>query len=249
MAYEGYADLLYDLARQVTRHLLSRHSREDAGKILRMHEKEILERVHKQLQRHVWSKTSTEVQVTVVRGFTLLKSTAYTAQAGVPPHDFRTPPSDRLRISQYVFSGFSRCLYAIQKFDADAERKLGVILDRDALKWFRPARGQFAIVYRTGGEEGTYQPDFVAETAGAILILECKHARELEEPEVVAKRDAAVTWCGQATRYTAAHGGKPWLYVLVPHDVVAQNRSLQSFAETYTVADPSLPGTAAMPQA
>jgi type III restriction enzyme len=40
-----------------------------------------------------------------------------------------------------VFGGFQRCLYATQKFQSDSERKLAIILDREALKWFKPARG------------------------------------------------------------------------------------------------------------
>ena len=33
-------------------------------------------------------------------------------------------------------------LYTLQKFDSEAERLLSVILDRDSLKWFKPAKGQ-----------------------------------------------------------------------------------------------------------
>ena len=46
-------------------------------------------------------------------------------------------------MAKYLFSGFTRCLYPVQKFDSDAERKLAVILERDASKWFKPAKGQF----------------------------------------------------------------------------------------------------------
>jgi type III restriction enzyme len=34
-----------------------------------------------------------------------------------------------------LFGGFQRCLYSIQKFQSDSERKLAIILDREALKW------------------------------------------------------------------------------------------------------------------
>ena len=44
-------------------------------------------------------------------------------------------------MAKYLFGGFERCLDPVQKFDSDAERKLAIILERDALKWFRPARG------------------------------------------------------------------------------------------------------------
>jgi type III restriction enzyme len=53
-------------------------------------------------------------------------------------------------MAKYLFGGFQRCLYPVQKFDSDSERKLAVILEREALKWFKPAKGQFQIYYQNG---------------------------------------------------------------------------------------------------
>ncbi len=75
-------------------------------------------------------------------------------------------------MSRYLFGGFSRCLYPTQKFQSDAERKLAVILERESLKWFKPAKGQFQLFYQSGIEHLEFQPDFVAETRQAIYILE-----------------------------------------------------------------------------
>ena len=36
---------------------------------------------------------------------------------------------------------------------------------------------------------------------------------------MIAKRDAAVKWCKQASDHAATYGGKPWEYLLIPHDV------------------------------
>ncbi|GAB6904518.1 hypothetical protein DESC_720460 [Desulfosarcina cetonica] len=49
-------------------------------------------------------------------------------------------------------------------FHSEAERKLAAILEGDALKWFKPAKGQFQIIYRHGADHFEYIPDFVAET-------------------------------------------------------------------------------------
>ena len=46
--------------------------------------------------------------------------------------------------------GFSRCLYPLQKFDSDTERKFAVLLERDADKWLKPAKGQFQMFYKLG---------------------------------------------------------------------------------------------------
>jgi len=74
------------------------------------------------------------------------------------------------RIRQMLFGGFQKCLYPLQKFHSDTERRFAVILERDAQKWFRPAKGQFQIYYQLGAVQAEYIPDFVAETDDVILI-------------------------------------------------------------------------------
>jgi len=117
----------------------------------------------------------------------------------------------------------------VQKFDSDTERQLSIILEREAIKWFRPARGQFQIYYRTSNGEQEYQPDFVAETDDAIYMLEPKARKEMEVADVLAKKMAAVQWCKNASDFAGTHGGKPWIYLLIPHDAIAANMTLKGF--------------------
>jgi type III restriction enzyme len=140
-------------------------------------------------------------------------------------------------MAKYLFGDFSRCLYPVQKFHSEAERLLAVILDREALKWFRPAKGQFQLFYRWNGNHVEYQPDFVAESEDAVYMLEPKAQNQMNEPEVLAKKEAAIRWCEQATGYAQAHGGKPWRYALIPHSGIAENMTLQGFIGTFAVLD------------
>ncbi|MFK5927307.1 MAG: hypothetical protein QM483_11800 [Desulfuromusa sp.] len=39
-----------------------------------------------------------------------------------------------------------------------------------------------------------------------------------------------VKWCGHATDHAQSNGGKPWQYLIVPHDVVADNMTLAGLA-------------------
>lgn len=226
MAYDEHADLLYDLASQVVNHLLATHPEYGVRKILRLHQKEIARFVHAQMQTHFWQDTAVEYEVVVTRGFTELRKSAYTAAAGEAPLDFRQSPSDKANMARYLFGGFQKCLYPTQKFQSDAERKLAVILDREAQKWFKPARGQFQLFYRSGTELQEYQPDFVAETDDSILMLEPKASNQMSEPEVLAKRDSATEWCRHASNHAVGYGGKPWRYALIPHDAIAENMTL-----------------------
>ena len=138
-------------------------------------------------------------------------------------------------MAKHLFGGFKKCLYPVQKFQSDAERKLSVILEREASRWFKPARGQFQIYYKSGADHPEYQPDFVAETDDTIYMLEPKARNEMTDPEVLAKRDVAVKWCKQASDHAASYGGKPWQYLLIPHDAIAENMSVTGLAAQFAV--------------
>ncbi|MHB8903106.1 MAG: DEAD/DEAH box helicase [Thermoguttaceae bacterium] len=236
ICYDEHADLLYDLAGQMVRHLRSYlNTEDDVRNVLQYYHRPLGEFIHAQMLDHHWEKTA-GYDVEIRRGFTELKAGAYTATAENPIRDFRETVTDRSRIAQFVFGGFQRCLYAAQKFQSDTERKLAIILDRDSAKWFKPAVGQFQIFYASGLDQREYQPDFVAETADAIYMLESKARNEMTDQNVLAKRDAAVQWCEHATKHALANNGKGWHYVLMPHDAIAENMTLTGLAREYTVA-------------
>ncbi len=234
VSYDDHADLLYDLATQTVSHFRTalKYSDDDIRKVLRVHQKAIAEFIHSQMMQHYWEET-TGYEVVVNRGFTELKESAYTAWAKDTVLDFRNPPADKGKIGQFVYSGFARCLYRLQKFQSDTERKMAIVLDRDSSRWFRPAKGQFQIFYKAGHDQQEYQPDFVAETEDSIFMIETKGASSMTDAEVLAKRDAGSRWCQNASGYAAQHGGKPWKYLLVPHDAVMENMTLEGFAARY----------------
>jgi type III restriction enzyme len=82
-------------------------------------------------------------------------------------------------------------LYPAVKFDSDTERRFSIILERDAQKWLKPAKGQFQIIYQEGYQHSEYVPDFVAETAKRIYMVETKARSELADPIVLSKKKAA----------------------------------------------------------
>lgn len=235
VAYDNHADLLYDLATQTVQHFQAYLSEEDTGKVLRLHKREIAKFIHVQMQQHYWEE-KVDYEVVVSKGFTDLKSSAYTASATEPPLDFRQSPSDKSNMAKYLFGGFTRCLFPAQKFQSESERILAVILDRHAKKWFKPAKGQFQLFYKSGTDHPEYQPDFVAETEETIYMLEPKAKNQMADADVLAKRDAAVKWCQHASTHTATCGGKPWKYVLIPHDAIAENMTLSGLASQFSTS-------------
>ncbi|CAJ3526933.1 DEAD/DEAH box helicase [Burkholderia pseudomallei] len=226
--YFAHADLLYDLAGQMVSHLRSYLSEEEAISVLDRDRRPIARDIHAQMMTHFWEE-ATEYEVQVSRGFTELKPCNYTATAGQTAHHFRETVTETSRIKQMLFGGFARCLYPLQKFDSDTERRFAIILDRDTAKWLKPAKGQFQIYYKLGTEQPEYIPDFVGETESAILMVETKARTDVNSYEVQAKAAAAARWCKHASDYAATVGTKPWKYLLVPHDEINESKRLSDF--------------------
>ena len=226
--YFTHADLLYDLAGQLVQHLLGYLSEDETRSVLDRDRRLIAREIHAQMMAHFWEQATSYV-VQVSRGFTELKPCNYTATAGQTAHHFRETLVETSRIKQMLFGGFERCLYPLQKFDSDTERRFCIILERDSLKWFKPAKGQFRIYYKLGSEQPEYVPDFVAETDATIYMVETKARTDVNTQEVQAKADAAARWCKDASNYAAEVGTKPWKYLLLPHDEIAESKRLVDY--------------------
>ena len=226
--YPVHADLLYGLAGQLVKHLLSYLSEDEARSVLDRDRRLIAREIHAQMMAHFWDK-STSYDVRVSRGFTELRPCNYTATMGQIAHYFRETVVETSRIKQMLFGGFERCLYPLQKFDSDTERRFCIILERDALKWFKPAKGQFQIYYKVGSEQPEYVPDFVAETDSTIFMVETKARNDVNTQEVQAKAEAAARWCKHASDYAADVAAKPWKYLLLPHDEIVESKRLVDY--------------------
>lgn len=226
--YFTQADLLYDLAGQMVTHLRTYLSEEEVLSVLDKERRLIAREIHAQMMAHFWEKAAS-YEAHVSQGFSTLKPCNYTVSADEPIHSVRQTPKDVSRIKQMLFGSFSKCLYPLQKFDSDTERRFAVILERDAQKWFKPAQGQFQIYWKSGFDSKEYIPDFVVETEDSIWLVETKAGKDLKDPEVLAKADAASEWCKHATNYALQHNGKSWRYVLIPHDEVAESKKLADF--------------------
>jgi len=236
ISYDEHAGLLYKLAGQVVARLRTYLAEEDdVINVLQYHQQSLVNLIHSQMQQHfVESASAYEAHVT--RGFHTLRANSLTAAADERERDFRTavPEGQRSRIGSMVFGGFRKCLYPIQKFDSDPERRFAVILENedDVLKWFKPGKGDFQIHY---SHEESYEPDFVVETKAEKFLCEPKRATEMTDEIVLAKAAAAVTWCKHATAHAKENGGKPWRYLLIPHDQVQDQMTLAGLAARYEV--------------
>jgi type III restriction enzyme len=233
IAYDDHADLLYELAGQVVQHLKQQKLSEDeTHNVLSNYRQLLAKTIYSQMSEHYWEQADA-YETEVRSGFTPLKPCTYTVAAGQAVHSFRDTVADKAKIKQMLFGGFGKCLYPMQKFDSDTERRFSVILERDAQKWFKPAKGQFKIYYREGAEHPEYIPDFVAEMEDCVVMVETKSQAEMNDSKVLAKAEAALKWCQNASEYLLKHGGKPWRYLLIPHDGVKENFHLRDYVSQF----------------
>jgi type III restriction enzyme len=149
--------------------------------------------------------------------FTGLKKNGY--------KDYRDDSFPAKDITKYIYSGFEKACHLEYKFDSRTEQIFAFILENDSkvMKWLRPAENQLFLWWHHNTR--LYLPDFIVETAEKIFMIETKAANEMKSIEVLEKAKAAIKYCKYASEYTSAHNGKPWSYVLVPHDEVSKSNS------------------------
>lgn len=237
VSYDEQADLLYDLAEQVVTYLRAYLKNDDEVRnVLVFHQRQIAILVHTQMQPHAWEEASS-YEAVVSQGFSEVRAQAFAAPAGEVVRPFETPIDNRVDIRKMLFGGFKKCLYPTQKFDSDSERRFSVILenDSDVIKWFKPGKGVFQIRYSA---DSNYEPDFVVETETEKLLCEPKARPDMTDAVVNDKANAAAIWCENASVHEAASGGKPWRYVLIPHDVITDNMTVAGLAQNHTVPAP-----------
>ncbi|MFJ5717287.1 DEAD/DEAH box helicase family protein [Neobacillus sp. NPDC093127] len=232
ISYDEHADLLYKLSGELVTHLQSYLLNENAVRnVLLYNRTRLAELIHIQMKENYYEH-ATAYEVTVSKGFETLKPVHYTTMIENGERQFREPVEDKSRIKSLVFSGFLKCLYRTQKFDSDSERRFAVICENDVAveKWFKPAIGQLKIYY---GHSNVYNPDFVVETKTQKFICEIKNKDEIEDKVVQDKARAVQNWCRHATEHELQHGGKEWIYLLIPHNDVNENMSIEGLTARY----------------
>lgn len=239
ISYDEHADILYKLSGQLVAKLRSYlESDDEILNVIQFNQRQFATHIHSQMQKHWWQEADEGYEVTVSRGYQTFTDASYSADGNEKLRNVHQPlvTGERDRIGGMLFGGFERCSYPVQKFSSDSERMLASLLEKDldAKKWFKPTRDQFSLSYRdASGSSATYEPDFVVETATHKYIVEPKQASLINDPNVQAKKSAAVTWCNNATEHELKNGGKAWIYLLVPHTAILPSATLNGLVKQY----------------
>ncbi len=224
--YDQNSELLYHLSQQsidaITYHL---KDKDDLPKVVYEYRKSIASIIYNQMKRHFVMK-STGYQKPVVLPFVGIIDQHIKEVEGYGHIDYRNVVLPA-HIRKFIYDGYMKSYYTEYKFDSKTEHDFSFALENDGkvFKWLRPAKEQFNIYWSNGSRR--YEPDFIVETEHCIYMVETKAANELNNEEVIMKKQAAEEYCRNATEYNSENGGKPWKYVLIPHDKVERTSTFE----------------------
>ena len=235
ISYDDHCDIINKLASQLVNHLRTYLPEDKVLNVLQGHQKVLVNLIHVQMKEH-FIEEAANYEAHVTRGFHTLRSSSSTLDSGEESRNFRDTiaEGERNRIKSMLFGNFQKCLYPNQKFDSDSERRFSIILEDEAsvLKWFKPSPGDFQIYYNS---QSVYEPDFVVETETMKYLIEPKRASEMTDEIVLAKSEAAVIWCKNASSHAREHEQKEWVYLLIPHNEITEQMTLAGLIERFKV--------------
>jgi type III restriction enzyme len=230
--YDSQADLLFNLARRAVEKFRSYLAEDEVTNVTQYHKKEIGKYIYVQMMDHFYYETPGFVKTTV-RPFTKIEAHNFSKYTEDNIHHYTETITPTNSIPSKVFSGFKKACHNLYKFDSKTEKDFARILedDKSVLKWLRPAEKQFHIYWSHNSRR--YHPDFVVETDGAIYLVETKKEGDVDSADVQEKARAAVEYCAHANEFTIGNGGKLWKYILIPHNAVKINMSVENLVKVY----------------
>lgn len=230
--YDEHADLLFKLAGQAVQKFQSYLDEDKVMNVVQYHKREVAKFIFAQMDQHFYCDAP-EYGTPKVYPFDRIREHNYSKYSQDSIHDYRETITPTNAIPSKLFSGFVKSCHNLYKFDSKTEKDFAGILenDKDVLKWLRPAPNQFDIYWNHNSSR--YRPDFIVETEDTIYMIETKKEGDIETSEVQEKSQAALEYCKYATEYTTHHSGKPWGYVLIPHNAVQSNMGFQYLVDKY----------------
>lgn len=236
--YDEQADFLFKLSHQATAKFKEYLKEEDLENVVQYHKSEIGRFIYQQLMEHFYVEAPEfEKPVIDVKAFTKIEDHNYSKYSQDQIYNYKETINPTSAIPTKIFTGFNKAYHLLYKFDSKTEKDFSIILeqDNDVIKWLRPAHNQFRIYWAHNSKQ--YQPDFVVESKDAIYIIETKKQDAMNDEEVKDKARAAIEYCKYASEYTSANEGKPWKYVLIPHNAVQTNMSFSHLINQYELKE------------
>ena len=233
--YDEQAEFLFKLASDAVAKFRTYLADDKVMNVVQFHKKEIGRYIYSQMMEHFYCDTPA-FEEPVVKPFSRIEEHNLAKYTKDSIHHYTETIVPTNTISGKVFSGFKKSCHKFYKFDSKTEKDFAIILEQDSavMKWLRPAQKQFKIYWKHNSRQ--YHPDFVAETRDTIYMIETKKEGDIETADVQEKTKAALLYCKNATDFTTRNSGKPWKYVLIPHNAVMTNMSFETMVKKFALS-------------
>ena len=230
--YDDNNAVINSIAKQYADFVRSYENNEaEVKKIVLFNRREIANILHDELFKHE-ETLEIEYQANVSKGFKIASSKSFKCSGDSPRLNFRNSAFSKKDIRNYLFVGYKKSLFPELNFDSDPERRFSAILEDSpqVSRWFKPTTNDIMIFYESGKE---YEPDFIVETDSQMLLVEIKAEKDLDNPSVQNKANAARLWCRYASEHALKNSGKIWKYMLIPDIEVLANATLEALVSKF----------------
>lgn len=229
--YNKCKSLLFKLITQVVGKYEDCYSTNGMQNIVMMYKRDIAEKIYTQMMQHFYCDNGLiQEEVVGTRNYNLPSSFNY--RTTVPLYDSFTGDIRSVR-----FVGIKKGVFSEANFDStEGELSFARIIERDndVLNWLRPSPKEFNITYNHGK---SYEPDFVVETEDTIYLVEVKAEKDLNVPDVIAKKKRGILYCEIVTHWSESNGYKPWKYLFIPANQIYPNSTFKMIAKKYLVTE------------
>lgn len=230
--YQKCSKMLFKLIHQAIDHYAYSFGTNGMQNIVMMNKRDIAEKIYTQMMQHFYCENGLlQEEVIGTRNYNLRPN--FTFKSSVPLYrggftgDIRT----------VLFTDIKKGVFSEVKLDSEeGELSFARIVERDedVLNWLRPSPKEFNITYNHGKN---YVPDFVVETDDTIYLVEVKAEKELDNPDVIAKKKRGILYCETVTHWSEANGYKPWRYLFIPANQIYPNSTFKMIVKKFTVTE------------
>ena len=230
--YEKDSELLFKLISQVVEKYQFLYDEKGLKNIIMMHKKEISLEIYKQMMDHFVRREGLIHEFVIDFNRHNLKSNySYTMKKDI----FVKFDSKEGRITSVLFDGIKKGVFTSAKFDSEPELIFAQILENDTKlvsSWLRPSREEFSFLTYNKGR--IYEPDFVVKTTDMIYLVEVKADNQLENADVLAKKERAISYCKIVSEWAKSSKNKEWRYLFIPASVIKETTTLTYLINNYT---------------
>lgn len=229
--YESNNELLFKLINSLTNFLSDKYGIEAMKNIVMMYKIEISNEIYSQMLKHfVRNEGLIKEEVFTDRKTNIQSNYNYSIVKNI--FDKYEPERDG-KITSILFDGIKVGVFSTAKFDSNPELILARLLERETnyiKTWLRPSPNEFNITYNNGKK---YEPDFVVETKTNVFLVEVKADKNLEDSDVIAKKERAISYCNLVSNWAGKNGLKEWYYILIPSSKITENATFKNLCEQF----------------